>query len=313
MVIRFWGVRGSIASPALPSDVKKNISEIIHNATPEDLANRESRERFLSSLPPWLYGTVGGNTPCVSVEIEGFDEFIAFDCGSGIREFSADCISKNSKPSKYHIFFSHFHWDHLQGLPFFVPAYDTSVTIDFYSPAQEMESILSKQMTSPFFPIRLENTGAEKKFHVLDSPVSLGPAEITYRKMKHPDDSYSFRIKHNEKICIYATDTELSDSDFLKTPENEEYFKDADLIILDAQYTPDEAVEKYNWGHSAFSFSVDFAANWGIKRLVLFHHDPAYDDKKLYEILQSARRHLQQNNHKGIEVYLAVEGMTISL
>jgi phosphoribosyl 1,2-cyclic phosphodiesterase len=297
----------------LPSVVKEKVAQIVRQATPEDFASPESKERFLASLPPWLYGTVGGNTPCVSIEIEGFGEPLVFDCGSGVRELGLDCVSRNHKPSNYHVFFSHFHMDHLHGLSFFNPVYDPSVSFDFYSVHPDLEKALSGQTEHRYFPVQFENMGSKKSFHLLNKTVSVGPAEISFKKMNHPGDSYSYKVNHNGKICIYATDTELTPSDFISNPENTEYFKGADLIILDAQYTLGEAIEKYNWGHSAFSLSVDFAANWGIKKLVLFHHDPTYDDRKLYEILQSARWYLERINAKGIEVILAVEGLVVSL
>ncbi|MDR2071996.1 MAG: MBL fold metallo-hydrolase, partial [Spirochaetaceae bacterium] len=95
--------------------------------------------------------------------------------------------------------------------------------------------------------------------------------------------------------------------------ENTGFFNQADCIVLDSQYTLGEAIEKYYWGHSAFSLAVDFAANWGIKQLILFHHDPTYDDRKLYNILQSARWYTERMGIKGIQISLAMEGMEINL
>jgi phosphoribosyl 1,2-cyclic phosphodiesterase len=120
-------------------------------------------------------------------------------------------------------------------------------------------------------------------------------------------------LNHNGKRFIYATDVELTSDDFEMNEENSLFFKDADLIVLDAQYTLDEAIEKYNWGHSAFSISVEFAVKWGIKHLVLFHHDPTYDDEKLYGILQSAQWYLQRVGAEKMEITLAVEGLEITL
>ena len=313
MRIRFWGVRGSLPSPLLPSQIKSKISAILEQVTPEDLASPESRERFLAGLPPWLFGAVGGNSPCVSVTPDNSSERIVFDCGSGVRELGIAVCAENPKPDHYHVFFSHFHWDHLQGLPFFNPAYDPSVQVDFYSPVRDLEKILSSQMAAPYFPVRLENMGARKQFHLLDGPVSNGGVTIEYKKMNHPGDSYSYMVKENGKRFIYATDTELAAPDFMKTGENTAFFQDADIIVLDCQYTLGEAIDKYNWGHSAFSLAVDFAANWGIKHMVMFHHDPTYNDRKLYNILQSARWYLERMNIKGMELSLATEGLEISL
>ena len=313
MLIRFWGVRGSLPAPLRPGGVKERIAAILERALPDDLATTESREHFLAGLPPWLYGTVGGNTPCVGITIEGFNEPIIFDCGSGLRELALACAGITPKPLRYHIFLSHFHWDHLSGFPFFNPAYDPSVRLDFYSPTHDLKDALFGQMKAPYFPIEMQNIAAEKHFHFLDNPVSLGSASVSFRKMNHPGDAYSYQIRQNGKRFIYSTDTELITADFLQNEENTSYFQNADMIVLDSQYTMGEAIEKYNWGHSAFSMAVDFAAAWNIKHLVLFHHDPAYDDRKLHGILQSARWYINRLGIRGMEVSLAAEDTEIVL
>jgi phosphoribosyl 1,2-cyclic phosphodiesterase len=314
MRIHFWGVRGSLPAPLLPEQIKSKISAILERLTPMDIESPASRERFLAALPFWLFGTIGGNTPCVSVHCDDIQEWIVFDAGSGIRELgNAAARESPNSPHGYHLFFSHLHWDHIQGFPFFDPAYNPAVRIDFYSPKPDLKAFLSGQMRPPYSPVTLESTGAEKFFHQLEDPIILKGLTITYRKMNHPGDSYAYCIDDGKRRFIYATDTELSSADFIQNKENISFFQYADLIILDSQYTLEEAIEKYNWGHSAFSLAVDFAATWKIKHLVLFHHDPAYDDKKLSHILQSARWYMERMNIKGIKISLACEGMEITL
>jgi len=313
MHIRFWGVRGSLPSALLPYIIREKISAVLEYVMPEDVANNESKGRFLDGLPPWLCETVGGNTPCISVNIEGMEETFIFDCGSGMRELGSVCVSEYPMPSNFHVFFSHFHWDHLQGLPFFYPIYNKSVIVNFYSPKKNLEEIIGGQMNPPYFPVQLEQTASQKMYHELKGPVSVGPVSVAFRRMNHPGDSYSYMVAHNGKRFIYATDTELSALDFSKTDENISFFENADMIVLDAQYTLGEAIEKYNWGHSSFSLSVDFAASWGIKHLVLFHFDPAYDDRKIHGMLQSARWYLQRMNLKGMQISLATEGLEFLL
>jgi phosphoribosyl 1,2-cyclic phosphodiesterase len=313
MRIRFWGVRGSIPAPQLPSQIKSKISAILERLTPADIESPASRERFLAGLPPWLFGTIGGNTPCVSVHFEDSPEVIVFDSGSGIRELGIAMAGERPKPNKYHVFFSHFHWDHLCGLPFFNPAYDPSVDIAFYSPKEHLEDILGGQMCPPYFPVRMETMGSKKSYHLVEGAVALTGVRCSCKKLNHPGDSYSYRIDDGEHRFIFATDTELSAADFLKNDENASYFQDADVVVIDSQYTLGEAIEKYNWGHSAFSLAVDFAANWKIKHLVLFHHDPGYDDRKVYNIFQSARWYMERMNIKGLRISLAMEGMEITL
>jgi len=313
MKIRFWGVRGSLPTPITPARIKSKISAIVEQITAEDLESAESRERFLAGLPPWLFGTVGGNSPCVAITFNDNDNCLVFDCGSGLRELGFAQISEKRKINHFHIFLSHFHWDHLQGLPFFGPAYNPANKIDFYSPVAGLEKIISAQMVNPYFPVTLNAMSAKKTFNKMENAVEVSGCKITVKKMNHPGDSYAYCINENGKRFIYATDTELTSGDFLKNDENCAFFQDADMIVIDCQYTLGEAIDKYNWGHSAFSLAVDFAANWGIKHMVMFHHDPTYDDHKLYGILQSARWYIERMNIKGIEITLAVEGLEISI
>ncbi|MDR3191649.1 MAG: MBL fold metallo-hydrolase [Treponema sp.] len=313
MRIRFWGVRGSLPAPPSPAQIKSKISAILERLTPEDIASADSRERFLSELPPWLFGTVGGNTPCVTVNQDNSPDIFIFDAGSGIREMGIALARETPKPSRYHLFFSHFHWDHLQGLPFFGPAYDATVAIDFYSPNRELENFLQGQMRAPYFPVGMDTMGAKKTFHTLSGKITLLGMDISCKKVNHPGGCYCYRVDDGKHRFIYSTDTELSPMDFEKTEENAAFFTGADLLVIDCQYTLGEAIEKYNWGHSAFSLAVDFAANWGIRQMVLFHHDPSYNDRKLFNILQSARWYTERMNIKNVELTLAVEGMEILL
>jgi phosphoribosyl 1,2-cyclic phosphodiesterase len=312
MRIRFWGVRGSIPAPILPLQIKSRISAVLERVTPEDIENPDSRERFLADLPPWLFGVVGGNTSCVSVSPGEREDLIIFDAGSGIRELGLFLQKNGPRAARYRLFFSHFHWDHLQGLPFFKPAYDPEVSLDIYSPFETMEGVIKDQMKPPYFPVTMDALRSKKNFHIMKETLALGGGvSISYKKMSHPGDCYAFQVHDGKSRVIYATDTELSERDFIGNGENTAFFKNADLIILDAQYTLVEALEKTSWGHNAFSMAVDFAGNWGIKHLVLFHHDPAYDDKKLLDMAESARIYAERTNRKGIEITPAMEGMEI--
>jgi phosphoribosyl 1,2-cyclic phosphodiesterase len=296
----------------MPSKVKSKISATVERIASKDIENQEARELFLSSLPDSLFSTVGGNTACVEVATKEPCRLI-FDAGTGIRELGNEIIAQK-KAADCKLFFSHFHWDHIQGLPFFSPAFDPRFSIDFYSPVREFKSILEGQMKPPYFPITMEVMSAKKEFHVLHGePVRVGGVTIRYRAMSHPGGCYSYAIEEGGVRAIYSTDTELREEDFRRTPENEAYFKGADILVLDTQYTLGEAIEKYNWGHSSFSLASDFAATWGIKRLVLFHHEPSYADLKIETIFKNASWYIEHLESQGIEVFLAREGLEIEV
>jgi phosphoribosyl 1,2-cyclic phosphodiesterase len=296
----------------MPSRVKSKISSTLQRIAAKDIESQETRELFLSSLPDYLFSTVGGNTACVEVSTKERCRFI-FDAGTGIRELGNEILAAK-KNADCHLFFSHFHWDHIQGLPFFAPAFDPNCSIAFYSPVPEFKSILEGQMKAPYFPVTMDVMAADKSFNVLrGEPVVVGGVKISYKAMNHPGGCFSYAIEEAGVKAIYSTDTELREEDFRRTSENCDYFQDADILVLDTQYTLGEAIEKYNWGHSSFSLASDFAATWGIKRLVLFHHDPSYSDLKVESIFKNASWYIEHLESRGIEVFLAREGLEVEV
>ena len=311
MKIHFWGVRGSLPTPISPKQVQSKIMAAIQRVTPADLQSAETRAKFVSSLPSWIFGTAGGNTACG--EIEDGDTHIILDAGSGIR-----ALGKEKKcPSKYHLIISHFHWDHINGFPFFDHAYNSKVKFEFYSHWPEARELFWEQMKEPFSPPSVGKTISQNiDFHTLeaDTDFFIDDIKINSHKMRHPGDSYSFSFEKNGKKFVYATDVELKSSDFNKTTnEGQSVFRDADVIVIDSQYTVEEVYRKENWGHSAFCYAIDFAVYWNIKKVYLFHHEPAYDDKKLNSILQAARWYAQYINHSDIKIELAKEDMEFEL
>ena len=212
------------------------------------------------------------------------------------------------------LYFTHTHWDHIQGLPFFAPAFDPNNEIEFHSPREDFQSILEGQMREPYFPITMQEMRAKKSFAVLGkAPLRIGETEISCRSMSHPGGCYSYRIESRGIKVVYSTDTELGATDFEKTQANESFFRNLDALIIDAQYTLGEAIEKNNWGHSSFSLAADFAATWGIRRLVLFHHEPAYSDRKIDGLLKNAAWYIEHLEGRGIEVILAREGLELEV
>ena len=314
MKVKFWGVRGSIPTPLTQSQLKSRIAAAVARVQPSDLESAETREAFLAKLPPYIFGTVGGNTTCLSIHVRN-TPLVIIDAGSGIRELAAMVSRQPEQIREFHIFFTHFHWDHLQGLPFFSPAgYNKDNTIHFYSPKENLEEIIRGQMVPPYFPVDLDAMASAKRYiHLRSHESRLGELEIHWKNMRHPGGSVAYRMSHKGKSMIFSTDTELSPEDFKRTPENCRFFENTDLLILDSQYTLGEAIEKYDWGHTSYSMAVDFAAEWNIKNLVLFHHEPLYNDRKIFGMLNSAEWYRARVGKKQFRVLLAVEGMEVDL
>lgn len=309
MKLRFWGVRGSSPVAIQPDIIRQKIVSVVNRIRPSDLESNETRFKFLTALPEWLYGTVGGNTPCLEVVLDETKSII-FDAGSGIVPFGDDWFKRPHKSKDIHIFFTHFHYDHIQGFPFFGPAYDPTVHLHFYSPVKNLEEMLRGQMRHPYFPITMEGRMTQNvSFTVLpDEPIDLYGVRIRWRKLNHPGGAYGYRIEGKDRIFGYISDTELLPEDYQMSDTNVSFFKGIQTMVLDTPYTLGEAIEKYNWGHTSFTHGVEFAHTWGIEVLFLFHHEPRYDDQRLHLNLQSARWYAKSLGNTKLSIYLSMEG-----
>ncbi len=312
MKVVFWGVRGSIPSPLTGAQVQSKINAVVQRIQPKDLVSPEARQKFLAQLPEYVYGTAGGNTPCVQLKGAGGTQ-IVFDAGTGIRNLGA--CGEKSPDGRYSIIFSHLHWDHIQGLPFFAPIFGHENIIDIYSAIPETETYLYEQLRQPFLPESLGKSITTRiHFHTVipGQEFEIGGLKLNCCRMSHPGSSFSYSVEENGRKLVYATDVELYDEDYVHDKNVESVFGGADLVILDSQYTPVEAVGKKKWGHSPFCYAVDFASELGVKKVCLFHHEPSHDDRKLDFIVQSAREYARlMTNPVGID--LAVEGGEINL
>lgn len=321
MRIHFWGVRGSLPTPATPDAVETRIAAAVQRITPRDIVDQHSRERFIASLPKWISTVLGGNTACVEIETSSGD-IIIFDAGSGIRELGLDLERRQGygkKPQTYHIFFSHFHWDHVQGLPFFNPAFNPNNTIIFYATRKNFKQFLTDQMQYPYFPITMlgeKGFNAHVEFRYLDpeqTEVNINNTRVTWHRVRHPGGCTAYCVSENGKKMIFSTDTELRPQDFEKNPHNTAFYTDTQVFIIDAQYTLSDSIQREGWGHSTFSVAIDFAIQWNIKKIILFHHEPTYSDKKIYSLKEHAKYYREYTGYNDIEILLAQEGLEITL
>lgn len=312
MNIHIWGVRGSIPTPLSTQQVRTKLIAALKRLKAEDIESDESKEKFVDSLPWWISGTAGGNTPCVELTLKD-NKKIVFDAGSGMRVMGK--FSDYPADGHYHLFMSHFHWDHIQGLPFFDASYNPDIIFDIYSPYADMKKYFAEQMRAPFYPVDFSAIESHFHFHQIEAckTLTIGSAEISCMKMSHPGDSYSYSVVEDGKKFVYATDVELSSKDFAETPGRCEVFQDADVMLIDSQYTVEEALRKANWGHSAFCYAIDFAAAWRIKKMFMFHHEPTYDDRKLNTILESARWYANYISGDSLAIDIAREGVEFDL
>lgn len=273
MRVKFWGVRGSTPTPQA-----------------ENL-------RY------------GGNTSCVEVRLG--DRIYIFDCGTGFRVLGQQLRSEfGDRPFGAHVFVSHFHWDHIQGMPFFRPLYDNAESqFAFHSSSRtrSLKQVMTEQMTSPYFPVNLSEMRGKRDFYEIEAGQIRIEDGVQLRTawLNHPQGCMGFRLETKDGVLVYATDNEPGDPDFDKAVRK--LAEGADLLIYDAQYLPEEyEARRRGWGHSHWREAVKVVMESGAKELVLFHHDPDHTDTMIDKIVLEAREHYPK-------VRAAAEGMEIVL
>jgi len=272
--VRFWGVRGSLPTPG-PDTVK-----------------------------------YGGNTACV--EIRCGDQIFFCDMGSGARPMGVE-LSKEA-PLNINVLLSHYHWDHICGIPFCGLLYDPRNTIEIHGEGRRdkgLKAILSGQMRYPYFPVGLDIFQAKVKYNTIEAgrKIKKGDVKISTAPLNHPQSSLAYRIDYKGKSVVYCSDNEHQD----EMPKSmEKLIRGCDMLIYDAAYTDDEYTgrtgsgSKVGWGHSTWDEAVRTAKHLKVKKLFIFHHDPMHTDKVIDRLVRECR-------HDFKEIHAAREGSVIKL
>lgn len=297
--LRFWGVRGSYAAP------------------------------FASHLG------VGGNTSCVELRVG--DDVLVCDAGTGIIPLGEQLMAQSTVRNLL-VIFTHYHWDHICGLPFFTPAFSPDWQIQFFGPGEsptDIERSLSEQMKAPYFPVETETWMANIAYLAAQRDgLTHGPFRIRYSNVHHPGVTFGYRIDVSGRSIVYVSDNEFA---FLEesirrragefTEEEQvmleqiqleerhlelELLRGADILIADAQYTPSDYSMKRGWGHSCYIDTVNAAIDARVGRLYLYHHDPAHDDQVIEEILMHSQRIIRERN-SNLECHVAREGLQVEI
>jgi phosphoribosyl 1,2-cyclic phosphodiesterase len=274
--VRFWGTRGSIPTPG-PLTVR-----------------------------------YGGNTACVEVR-DSTGSLLILDAGTGLRELGTALMNDGgSRPFSVDLLLSHLHWDHIQGIPFFRPAYDPKSSLRIRGPKQSrtMRELLGLGMDDPFFPVDIDDLPAQLSVGELQdgSDEQIGRFRVRAASIFHPAPALAFRLESDGRALVYATDTEDPFSG--KPNPVVTLASGADTLIHDAQFV--ESDFKPTWGHSTIASAIDVAIDAKVKRLVLYHHDPDRTDDALDAIATESRK---QTKKKGssMEVVVAREGMELAI
>jgi len=294
MRVRFWGTRGSIATPG------------------------PGTNHF------------GGNTSCVELATANGDLLI-FDCGTGARQLGAALMAQGRKAINANILLGHTHWDHIQGFPFFTPAFVKGNSVAIHGPEGSRGSlhhVLEGQMEFTYFPVALNQLPATITYHDLTEGIhTIGGVRVATQFLNHPAMTVGYRVEADGVAMVYLVDHEpFSDALWRTGAEpgsiesilhegdrrHAKFMADADLVIHDAQYTPEEYPSKKTWGHSPYDYVVQIAAAAGVRRLALTHHDPTHDDDFIFDIERKARS-LALQFGTGLEVFYAYEGCELVL
>ena len=280
MKIKIWGCRGSIPSPGCDTS---------------------------------LYG---GNTTCVEVRLED-GTLLIIDAGTGIRSLGK-AILEAGGPKKIHLLITHAHWDHVQGFPFFVPAYVEGYSIVVRGGPgvrRSLPAFLAHQMDPPYFPVPFGDLKADFDFQKENGrSLTIGSACILPIALKHPNGGYGYKFTENGRTFVFLTDNEIGfdHPGGLADGRYAELCRDADLLLHDGQYTQEEYRTTRGWGHSTFQAVTDLAIAAGVGRLGIFHHDPGHLDQDLDRYVEGCRRRIRANGSR-VDCFGSREGMEISL
>ena len=317
MIVRLMGVRGSLPTPLSNGEYRDRIKTILERSIEQGIGKGQV-DRFIGELPDDLNRVYGGNTTCATVTSDAGNVYI-IDCGTGIRPLGDELIKGpcGRGEGAVNIFMTHTHWDHVQGLPFFKPVYLKGNVLNFYSPYADLEDrLIAQQRDFRFFPAPFEKTASTKMFHLMkpETPVRMEEdLVIDCYPLKHPGGSFAYRFRQGGRTFIFATDVEFT-GEMLEKPGNDtDFFLNADLLVVDSQYTLDESFMKFDWGHTSYTVAVNCGIRWNVKTLVLTHHEPSYSDTKLFSIHREALEHRDAMQTSSPEVLMATEGMEFKL
>jgi phosphoribosyl 1,2-cyclic phosphodiesterase len=294
VTVKFWGTRGSIAAPGPATTI------------------------------------YGGNTSCV--EVRAGADILIFDSGTGIRELGLRLMHEfQGRPLTVHLFISHTHWDHIQGFPFFMPAYEPGTTIHLYGapgPGRSLEKLLGGQMNPDYFPVALGDLAARIHVHEFGgTSFQIGDTAVAATYLNHPGMTLGYKVTYAAKSVVYATDNEQYrftlehvgrraeagrqlgqrlDEEFVS------FVSRADLYIGEAQYTDEEYPGKIGWGHSPLSATVEVALKANVRALALFHHDPMHSDTVVAEMEAAAQR-LGASRGASLRCFASREGQMLEI
>jgi phosphoribosyl 1,2-cyclic phosphodiesterase len=317
--VRFWGTRGSIPVSVTAPQIRRKLIAALSGSVGRSLDTPEAIEHYVDEeLGFDVRGTFGGHSSCVELDTGG-PEHVVFDMGSGARPLGHSFLQRYGAgaPQTYHVFMSHVHWDHIMGFPFFAPVYIPGNRIVIHGCHAVLEEAFRRQQAAPSFPVDFSQLAATIEFDRLEpgKAHAIAGLVITPKLQRHEGDSYGYRVQAQGKSLVYTTDSEHKVGDVDERAAFIEFFRDADVVIFDAMYALAEAISvKADWGHSSNIVGVELCQAARVGCLCMYHHEPAYDDQRIAQVLQETRRfeEITRDGHR-LEVISAYDGLELDL
>jgi phosphoribosyl 1,2-cyclic phosphodiesterase len=316
--VRFWGTRGSIPVALTSADIRDKVAVALMRAGGRSFESiGEAYAYAEQQLDFSLSHTFGGHSACVELET-GHDEYFVCDMGSGARPFGAHVLARQSgRPATVNVFMSHVHWDHIMGFPFFGPAYVPGTRIRIHGCHDVLEHAFRLQQAPPCFPVEFSQLSATIEFVRLTPGQTreISGVRVTPEPQMHSGDSYGYRFETPGKSFVYTTDSEHKLENRSQTGLFVKFFHEADLVVFDAMYSLADAISvKADWGHSSNIIGVELCQMARVKHLVLFHHEPAYDDATIEGVLRETRRFEElTRGTQALKVSAAYDGLEIDV
>ncbi len=318
--VLFWGTRGSIPRAMPMHRLHDRLAAVLQAATPHDIQSPKDIDAFIAggcrgALPT----TYGGDTACVQIHEENGPSLL-IDLGSGAREFANQMLRTIGPvaPEPYHILMSHFHWDHIMGFPFFIPAYIKGNVINIYACHENVEHAFRRQHGAPSFPVPFEALAADIRFHIIDPGKTheINGFKVTPHELNHAGKAFGYAIEREGKKVVYASDAEHKPEVISADYPYVDFIRGAEVLIFDAQYSLAEATSvKEDWGHSSNVVGVELALLGEVRHLVFFHHEPLNDDLRLDQIVEEAVRieEIMRRSRPPLRISGAYDGLELTV
>ena len=317
MHVKFWGTFASTPKLVSSEDLKQNIRIALDGAADVPLDDPSALEHYIMQLPQHVRSTIGGNTSCI--ELSSGDQRLIVDAGSGVRLLGLDWMASGFGASGIdgNILVTDTKWDHVQGFPFFVPAFIPGNHFTFHSAFEDMALRLDRQQEEPFFPVDTEYMQANFAFNLLVEGIwhQIGEYRICVKQLAGSSSSYAYRIEDEDSCIVLASNGQAKYLEHEEVKQLITFLHEADLVILDTQYRYSELSDHGKWHQNGVSLAVDLAIQANAKRLIFYHHHYLSSDEEILTARDHAARYLsnQPSRNQKCQVMVSQDGLSLEL